>query len=128
MKIIIKATNLKLTPSITKYLEEKIKSLEKFAKVLVDKKNFKDFLGKEKSIAEAWIEIGKTTFHHQKGKIFRAELQLKIKGRELIAEAVNENIFSAINKVKDEMEIQIKKYKGKKKTKYQREVRKLKEI
>lgn len=126
MKIIIKSTNLKLTSSITKYLEEKIKSLEKFAKVLINKKNSKNFLGKKKSAAEAWVEVGKTTFHHQKGEIFRTELQLKIAGRELRAEAISKNIFSAINEVKDEMERQIKKYKGKIKIKYQRGARKLK--
>ena len=126
MKIIIKSTNFKLTPSITKYLEEKIKSLEKFAKILIDKKNFKDFSGKEKSAAEAWVEVGKTTSHHQKGEIFRAELQLKIIGGELRAEAIDENIFSVINKVESEIGRQIKKYKGKMKIKYQRGARKLK--
>ena len=127
MKIIIKTFNLKLTPSITKHLQEKIKGLEKFAKVLIDKKNSKDFLKREKAKAEAWVEIGKTTLH-QKGEIFRAELQLKMLGRELRAEALSKNIFSAINELKDEMERQVKKYKGKMKAKYQRGARKLKNI
>ena len=57
MKITIKTTNLKLNQALKNFIEEKVNSLEKFSKKTI----------------EAWVEIGKTTLHHQKGPFFRAE-------------------------------------------------------
>ncbi len=39
MKIVVKTTNIKLTKELQEFIEEKINSLEKFSKILQNKKN-----------------------------------------------------------------------------------------
>ena len=126
MTISIKATNLKLTPTIRQYIEEKIGSLAKFAKILSKEDGYDISLKKKQAIVEIQVEVGKTTFHHRKGKIFRAEVQLKMFKKNLRAESINENLFSSINEAKDEIERQIKQYQDKATVKYKRGARRLK--
>lgn len=107
MKITIKATNLKLTSSLKNYIEEKINDLEKFIPQ-TEEKDF--FSGKGKPSFEAWVEVGKTTVHHHKGKVFRAECQIRLPGKSLRAESIKEDLHLAVDEVKDELQIEIKKY------------------
>jgi ribosomal subunit interface protein len=97
MKIIIKTTNLKLNQALKNFIEEKVNSLEKFSK----------------SKVEAWVEIGKTTLHHQKGPFFRAECQMRFPGKSLRATALSKDLRPAITEVKDELQRQLKQYKNK---------------
>ena len=107
MKINIKATDLKLTSSLQGYIEEKIGSLEK----IIPRLKINDFSGGTgKPAFEAWVEIEKTTFHHHKGKIFRAECQIRLPGKSLRAESVKEELHLAIDEVKDELQRDIKRY------------------
>ncbi|MCK4781905.1 ribosome-associated translation inhibitor RaiA [Candidatus Parcubacteria bacterium] len=98
MKINIKATNFKLTPSINEYIGIKIGSLEKFIKA---------------SPWEVWVEVGKTTHHHHKGQVFRAEVQLKLPGKGLRVESIKDDIHLAIDEVKDELQRKLKQYQEK---------------
>lgn len=100
MKVTIKTTNLNLTPEIKKIIKEKIATLDKFishADVLV----------------EAFVEIAIDT-HHKKGKIYYAEANIKVPGKIIRSEAREENIYKAINTVKDELQRLLKKYKKRK--------------
>lgn len=101
MRILIKATNIKLDKSVYDYIEEKIGGLGKFLK------------NTEPDLIKARVEVGKTTNHHQRGDIWRAEINLGLPGRLLRAEAEREDIFMAITDIKDEIQRQIKKYKQK---------------
>ena len=84
MKIIIKTKNIELTQALKKYIQEKFNSLEKFAKIFQNKKEyFNHFFGKGKPRVEAWVEIGKETLHHQKGLVFWAECQMRFPKRSL---------------------------------------------
>ena len=49
-----------------------------------------------------------------RGDIYRAEINLRVPGKLLRAEEEAESIHTAINIVKEELERQIKKYRGKK--------------
>jgi putative sigma-54 modulation protein len=100
MKFNIKTTNIELTSELRNYVEEKINSLDKFIKYT-------------NSSIQSWVEIGRTTKHHQTGKIWRAEVQIHLPKKSVRAEAVSDNIFVAINEVVDELQIELKKYKGK---------------
>jgi len=123
MKIVIKATNLKLTPNIQQFIEEKIGSVEKFIPYL--KENDFSF-EKGKPPFEAWVEIEKTTHHHQKGNVFRTECQIKLPGKSIRAESIKENLYLSIDEVKDELQIEIKKYRGKGISRYRKATRKIK--
>ena len=113
MKIVIKATNLELDWELRDYIEEKISSLEKFAEVFQSKNYYNGFFFKGKPRVEVWIEIGKTTRHHQKGDIFRAEAQMRFPGKSIRAESERDDLKLAITEVKDELQRELKQYKGK---------------
>ena len=100
MKITIKSTNLTLSDSIYSYINAKINSLDKFAQNVEP--------------VECWFEVGKTTEHHRKGDIFRAEGQIRLPGASGVrAEATEWDLHQAIDRVKDELQRQLKRYKRK---------------
>lgn len=113
MKIVIKTTNLKLNQALLKYVKEKIESLEKFSKIFQQENYFNHFFGKGKPRAEAWVEVGKITFHHKQGPIFWAECQMRFPKKSLRAKAQSEILKRAITEVKDELQRQLKQYKEK---------------
>ena len=125
MKIVIKSTNIKLSPSLERYIEDKIGELEKFIQVAGKKGQSFD---KGKPPYEAWVEIGRTTQHHRKGRVFRAECQIRLPGRSARAESVRVNIHLAIDEVKDELQRELKKYKDKQSSRTIRVARKMKRL
>lgn len=102
MKIIIKATNLELTPAINEYIEEKIGSLDKF----LNKKFEKE------SEVKIEVEIAKTTKHHKSGYIYYAEANMHLPGKILRAEHSDWDVRVAIDNVKNKLQQEVKKYKG----------------
>lgn len=114
MKIVIKTKNLDLNQSLREYINEKINSLERFFKVIDNQKDYYgDFFSKGKPSVEAWVEIEKTTLHHRKGKVFRAEAQIHLPGKSIRAEYISEDLRVAINEIKNELQGELKKYKNK---------------
>jgi len=100
MKINVKATNLDLTPSLNIYIEKKLMPLAKFIKSF-------DVMGE----VEIWVEVARTTKHHHKGQVFRAEADLRLPGRILRAEEELPDLRVAIDAVKDKIRLEIEKYK-----------------
>ena len=100
MKTTIKTTNLDLTPEIKKAIEEKIATLDKF-------------ISHTDTPVEAFVEVAIETRHHKKGKIYYAEVNIKVPGEIIRSEAKEDNINKAINTVKDELQRLLKKYKAK---------------
>lgn len=94
MNINIKTTALSLTPAISEYVEKRLDSVEKF---------FQD-----DSTAQFDIELAKTTSHHKKGDIFRAEVHIIAKGINTYASAEKEDLYSAIDAVRDEILREVK--------------------
>jgi len=113
MKIIIKTKNTTLTRVIEDFIKEKINPLEKFIKVLHNGKDINFPSGKEKPVLVAWVEIGKETRHHKKGPFFRAECQIRFTGKSVRAESFSKDLRTAIIEVKDELQRELKKEKGK---------------
>ena len=103
MNINIKSTNLDLTPSVKKYINVRIGSLSRFLKRF-----------ETKSEVIIFMEIARTTKHHHKGNIFRAEANLSLGKKILRAEHLDLNIRAAIDKVEDKLKREIKKYKEQK--------------
>lgn len=115
MKFTIKETNLTLTSDEYVYIEKKLNSLDKFLKHM-------DF------IAEARVEVGKTSQHHRTGNVYRAEVQIHLPGKSIRSEAVAKNIMAAINEVKDELQREFKQYKQKQAAKQKKGGRKFKQL
>jgi putative sigma-54 modulation protein len=116
MKIIIKTTNLELTSAIKEHVEQKIGSVDK----LLD--------DMDRNVIEARVEIGRITKHHRKGDIFRAEVNLTLPGRLLRSVAEEGDLRTALDQVKNELQQEIKKYRGKKEAQYKRGARKAKKL
>ncbi len=110
MKIIFKTKNIKLTPVLKAEIEEKINSLESFCPT---EENYNDFFGKGKPKIEIWLEIGRESYHHQKGNVFRAEAQLRLPGKSIRSEAVCEDLKSAVDEIKNELQRELKQYREK---------------
>jgi len=99
MKIRVKVTNIESTNYLNKLIEEKIKDIERL------------LLGFSKVTAE--VEVGLTSKHHQKGNIYRAEIQIKIPGKFFRSVSEKEDFRAALTDAKDELQSQIKKHKEK---------------
>lgn len=109
MKIDILTKNLTISDALYKFIEDKISTLDKFLK------NY--------SFVEARVEISKPSKHHRSGPVFYAEANLLINGKLgtlLRADATHLDLRTAIVKVKDELQRQIKRFKQKPKDKLMR--------
>lgn len=103
MQIKTKATGITLTPQISGYLDKKLNSIKK----LINKKD---------SGVICDVEVGKTTEHHKSGDVFRAEINLRTEGKTFYASSEKEDLYAAIDEVKDEIKSKLLSYKTKKQT------------
>lgn len=97
MQVKIKATKIELTPKIKDYVQEKMDMLEKY-------------LGKV-SVQNCDVEIGTAVGNQNSGKIYRAEVNLNVPGELIRVEKVEEDLYKAIDKVKDHLARSIRRYK-----------------
>ena len=98
MKIDISTKNITLDEPLKVFIEDKIGGLDKL-------------IGN--SMGQAKVEIGMPSKHHRSGMVFSAEVNLSIGGKLLRATCTHEDLRNAIVDVKDELQIQIKKFKEK---------------
>jgi ribosomal subunit interface protein len=121
MKIIITTKNLDLTPDLQSFIEKKIGSIKKFINILKQ-----DTPNGLKTLAEVFVEVEKETEHHKKGKVFSVKTQVILPGKSLVAWSRADDMFKAIIGAKDELKMEIEKYKFKKIDKNRRQERKSK--
>lgn len=93
-------TNLELTEAIKNHATEKLGRIA----TMLD--------GVEP--ADTRLDLGKTSHHHNKGDIFRAEINLQIPGTVLRAESERDDLYSAIDEAVDHLRAQVVKWKEKK--------------
>jgi len=108
MNIQIKAKNIELTPSLKDFAEKKIGSLEKYFNLMQTPDD-----PSLVSRIEAVVEVGKTTLHHRKGDIFRAEALLSFHRNTLRAAKSADDLEKAIDAVRDDLQRQITTFKEK---------------
>lgn len=82
----IKGTNMDLTDAIKDAVASELASLDARVERWGD-------------AVMADVEVGRTTHHHHKGEVFRAEVNLTIPGKLLRAEDENEDLYVAIKNV-----------------------------
>lgn len=100
MKIDLYGKNMELDEALRVFVDDRIGGLDKV-------------IGNDKS--EARVEIGLPSKHHRSGRIFYAEVNLKVDGKLLRATCQHEDMRNAIVDAKNELQRQIKKFKEKKK-------------
>lgn len=96
MQINIKATGLELTPALSSYTEEKLNMLSKLLEGLAS--------------TNLNVEIGKITQHHKTGNWFFAEVNLQAKGKLFRYVAEESDLYAAIDKMKDGLAEEVRKY------------------
>lgn len=84
----IKTTSISLTPAISEYLSKRLAKID-------------NLIGSDTSTI-CDIEIGRTTAHHHKGEIFRAEIHITSKHHDVYASSEKEDLYSAIDDAVDE--------------------------
>lgn len=94
----IKGTNMDLTDAIKDAVENDLATLD----AMVERWG---------TAVSADVEVGKISNHHQKGEIFRAEVNLTIPGKLLRAENENEDLYAAIREVTHTLQRELDKEK-----------------
>ncbi len=100
MNISYKTKDMEMTPAIQEYADKRLSALEKF-------------VSRNDESVSCVVELGKTTRHHKSGDVFRAEVQLHIAGRDLYAVSEKDDLYAAIDEVKDEIVQQVTSYRDK---------------
>ena len=99
MHIDIQSKDLELTEPLKEYVEKKIGSLDRYLKRF------------DQDVLLAEVELARTTQHHKQGDVFYAEVNLKVPGKLLRATHKDDDIRKSIDKVKDILQREIRKYK-----------------
>lgn len=105
MKINIKATNMELTSAITDYVNKKLLSIDKFVK---------------EGEMVGYVEVGKTTNHHKQGDVYKAEFDISFDGERFFTVSEKNDLYNAIDDVKEEIIRRITNKKDKNKTLFKR--------
>ena len=99
MKINLKATKLEMTDAIRGYVQERMDVLEKY-------------LGKTK-LVNCDVEVERIVSGQNKGDVFRAEVNMQVPHELLRVEKSENDLYKAIDKVRDHLEDVIVKYREK---------------
>lgn len=90
---------MEMTPALRDYCQEKMDMIERYLGGI--------------QVFNCDVEIEKSVGGQHKGEIFRAEVNLELPHELLRVEKTEEDMYKAIDKVKDHLELVIKKYKDK---------------
>lgn len=112
MYIKIKGTQIDITDAIYDYIHKKLSGFEKF---LSDGSKIE-------------VEVAKTTNHHHHGDIFKAEININIKGKFHRAVSQKADLYSAIDEARDEMFNILSSNKDRKQTLWKKGAQKIKNI
>ncbi len=115
MHIDISSQNVELETKEIAHIEAKINKLKRY------------FPSTDTS-TNASIVVIKTTNHHNKGDIYKAEIRLHSAGKEYYSEATTSDVRKAVDKAFQTMESEIKSVSGKQNALFKRGAKKIKEI
>jgi ribosomal subunit interface protein len=110
----IQGLHTTLTPAIEEYTQKRISSLSKFIRY-------------ENAVCN--VELIKTTGHHRSGDIFKAEANIHMgDGEDVYAVAEREDLYQAVDALRDELERILTSMKEKKITLFRRGAARVKDI
>ena len=102
MNINMKPTRIILTPAISDYVDKRIGTIGKFHE--------------NDSTAQCDIELARTSNHHKQGDIFRADVHIVGKDKNIYASEEHEDLYAAIDAVRDNILREIKSTTSKKRS------------
>lgn len=118
MNINLQGKNIELTPAISDYVLKRVTNLEKILKKIED----------EGGEIIANFEVSQATKHHKSGDIFHADCLIRIKGEEYYASADEEDLYAAVDRVKDTLFSEISRDKDRSQTLLYRGARSVKKM
>jgi len=102
----IKATNIELNNTITRYINNRLSVIiKKFAK--------------DEEVS-CFVEVGKTTNHHKKGDIYMAGIKMSFGGNNFFTVSEKKDLYLAIDDAKEEITRKIARTKDRKQTLFKR--------
>lgn len=104
-----------MTVALKEYTLEKMKTLEKY-------------VPKDDTSAKLTVELSKTTNHHTHGDIFQAEGRLHIRGKETTVKTTQNDLYKAIDVLKDMLIREVANYKDKERSIVRRSAYKVKAL
>ena len=110
MQINLVGKNIELTEAIKSYVSKRVTNLEKLLTRIEERG------GK----VMANFEVGKSTNHHKGGEVFHTDCLIKIDGKEFYGSADKEDLYEAIDSVKDSLYNEINKNKDRRQTLFRR--------
>jgi putative sigma-54 modulation protein len=110
MKINLQGKNIELTEAIKDYILKKVTNLEK---LLSD-------IEKRGGEVKVSFDIGKSTNHHKSGVIFHADCRININGKNFYSSTDEEDLYTAIDTVKENLFREISKNKDRRQTLFKR--------
>jgi len=110
MQINLLGKNIELTEAIKDYVSKRVTNLEKLLSNI------------EKGGGEVKVnfEVGKSTKHHKSGVVFHTDCLIKINGKEFYGSADKEDLYQAIDALKDSLYNEINKNKDRTQTLFKR--------
>lgn len=110
MKINLQAKNMELTPAIYNYVMDRVTNLGRLLTKIEEKSGE----------IVVHFDVSKTTNHHKGGEVFRADCSIVVKGEKFYASADKEDLYEAIDAVKENLFNEISKNKDRKQTLFKR--------
>ncbi len=110
MQINLQGKNIELTEAIKKYVSKRVARLEKLLS------------GIESSGGgvTATFEVGKSTNHHKSGDVFHANCLITVRGEKFYGSADEEDLYTAIDEVEENLFREISKNKDRELTLFKR--------
>jgi len=118
MQINLQGKGIELTESIKDYVLKRVTNLEKLLSNLEIKKGE----------AKISFEISKTTNHHKAGEIFHADCSINIDGKKFYGSSDHEDLYGAIDEVKEILFNDIQKNKDRQQTLFKRGAKSVKKM
>ncbi|MEK7572668.1 MAG: ribosome-associated translation inhibitor RaiA [Patescibacteria group bacterium] len=118
MKINFQAKNIEITPAIHDYVVKRITNLDKMLSQIES----------ESGEVQVLFSLSKTTHHHKGGEVFHADCSINIKGRKFYSSVNKQDLYEAIDDVKENLFREISKNKDKKISLFHKGARKIKDI
>ncbi|MFA5936256.1 MAG: ribosome-associated translation inhibitor RaiA [Candidatus Paceibacterota bacterium] len=110
MKINLQGKNFELTEAIKDYVLKRVTNLEKLLSTFEEK-------GGEVMVD---FEVGMSTKHHKSGDVFHSDCLIKIDGKKFYYGSDKEDIYQAIDEVKESLYEEIRRFKDRKQTLFKR--------
>lgn len=115
MHTILTGVHMEITDAIRTYTFEKMRSLEKL-------------VARDDTSVKLSIELSKTSNHHVHGQVFQAEAQLHMRGKETTLRTTQDDLYKAIDILKDMLTREMAQHKDKERSIFRRSAHRVKSL